>query len=82
MAKNSQARIAANNRYKNKVYDTISFQAPRTERLNEQLNAGAARAGTSKAGYILDTLRARLAADGITPDMLPPVDDAKNGGNS
>lgn len=72
MAKNSQARIAANNRYKNKAYDTISFQAPRAERLNEQLNAGAGKAGQSKAAYILDTLRNRLQADGITPDILPP----------
>ena len=75
MAKNSQARIAANNRYKNKVYDTISFQAPRKERLNEQLEIGAARAGQSKAGYILDTLRDRLRRDGITADDLPPLPD-------
>ena len=74
MAKNSQARIAANNRYKNKVYETISFQSPRPDRLSEQLSIGAEKAGISKAAYIADTLRDRLQRDGITPDLLPPLD--------
>lgn len=73
MKKNSQARIEANNRYKLKTYETISTQAKRTERLNDQLTIGADRAGVSKSVYILDTLRDRLRADGITPDMLPPL---------
>lgn len=73
MAKNSQSRIAANNRYKVKAYETISAQARREERLNDQLQMGADRAGQSKAAYILDTLRDRLQRDGITADDLPPL---------
>lgn len=75
MAKNSQARIAANNRYKNKTYETISFQSPRSERLGDQLSIGAEKAGTSKAAYIADTLRDRLQRDGITAADLPPLPD-------
>ena len=73
MAKNSDARIKANGRYRLKAYETISAPARREERLNEQLTIGAERAGVSKSTYILDTLRDRLQRDGITPADLPPL---------
>ena len=73
MPKSSKARIAANARYRVKAYETISAQARREERLNDQLQMGADRAGQSKAAYILDTLRDRLQRDGITADDLPPL---------
>ena len=36
------------------------------------IRAAAADAGQSVQGYILDTLRARLRADGRLPDDAPP----------
>ena len=73
MAKNSAARIKANAKYGSKTYELIGARARKEERLNERLEMGAARAGTSKASYILETLREKLDRDGITPDMLPPL---------
>lgn len=73
MTKNTASKIAANNRYKVKTYETISFQAPRKDRLNELLTIGAARAGVSKAVYMSDTIHDRLQRDGITPADLPPL---------
>ena len=81
MPNNSKAKIAANNRYKIKTYETVSAQSPRKDRLNELLTIASDNAGQSKAAYILDAICARLDADGITPDMLPPMDDTKNDGN-
>ena len=74
MAKTSKAQIAAAGRYKVKTYETISFQSPRKDRLNELLTIGANRAGQSKAAYMLDSITDRLQRDGITPDLLPPLD--------
>ena len=81
MPKNSEARIKANGRYTVKTYETVSTRAKRMDRVNDLVEIAAGRAGQSKAAYILDAIRARLDADGITPDMLPPMDDTKNDGN-
>ena len=81
MPKNSKAKLDANNRYVLKTYETVSTRAKRTDRVNDLVEIAAGRAGQSKAAYILDAIRTRLDADGITPDMLPPMDDTKNGGN-
>lgn len=81
MPKNSKAKLDANNRYVLKTYETVSTRAKRADRVNDLVDIAAERAGQSKAAYILDAIRARLDADGITPDMLPPMDDTKNDGN-
>lgn len=75
MAKNSQARIKANGRYTIKTYETISTRARREDRINDLVDIGAARAGQSKAAYILDSITDRLQRDGITADDLPPLPD-------
>lgn len=79
MAKNSAARIKANAKYGGKTYELIGARARKTERLSDQLDIAATRAGTSKAAYILDAIRARLQADGISADDLPPLDDKNDG---
>lgn len=76
MPKNSKARLDANNRYVLKTYETISTRARRTDRINELIDIGAARAGQSKAAYILDSITDRLQRDGITADDLPPLPDS------
>ena len=73
MPKNSQARIKANGRYTVKTYETVSTRARREDRINDLIDIGAARAGQSKAAYILDSITARLRADGITAADLPPL---------
>jgi len=73
--KTSAAQLRATAKYNLKTYETISARSERSERLNDLLEIGAGKAGQSKAAYILDTLRNRLQADGITPDMLPPLPD-------
>lgn len=66
MPKASEARIRANSKYNRKAYETIQVRAKKDERLGELLNVGAARAGVSKAAYIVDAIKARLEEDGIT----------------
>lgn len=73
MAKNSRARLSANHRYNQRTYETISTRARREDRINDLIDIGAARAGQSKAAYILDSITARLRADGITAADLPPL---------
>lgn len=75
MAKTSKAQIAAAGRYKVKTYETISFQSPRKDRLNDLLTIGATRAGVSKAVYMSETIYNRLQRDGITAADLPPLPD-------
>lgn len=69
----SDAKQRANTRYNNNTYELIGARARKSERLNEQLQTGADRAGISKAAYILDTLRDRLQRDGISAADLPPL---------
>ena len=73
MTRNSTAKIKANGRYTVKTYETISTRARREDRVNDMIDIGAARAGQSKAAYILDSITDRLQRDGITPADLPPL---------
>lgn len=51
MAKNSQAKIAANNRYTAKAYDRINFVVPKGKR--DEIRAHAEAAGESVNAFIL-----------------------------
>lgn len=72
--KNSRARLDANNRYIKKNMEIVTFRAQKTERLNDLISHAAHLRGISKAQYMLDAIRARLDADGVTIDTLPPDD--------
>lgn len=74
MPKNSRAKLDANNRYVNKTYEIITARSRKSDRLNDLIDIAANNANTSKAAYILDSIRDHLNRDGITPDMLPPPD--------
>lgn len=65
-------KLAANNRYLAARYEIVSIKTKRTDRINDRLDLAARRAGTSKREYILSTLLARLDAEGVTMDKLPP----------
>ena len=71
---NSKAKLNAIHKYNQKTYETISTRARREDRVNDLVNIGADKAGQSKQAYILDSILQRLDRDGITPDLLPPLD--------
>lgn len=58
MAKNSAAKIAANNRYDRKTYDRFNFRVRKEEA--EQIKAAAAAADVSVNSYILEAVREKI----------------------
>lgn len=62
MAKNSAAKIAANNRYTAKAYDKINFLVPKGER--EGIKAHAAKMGESVNAFISRAVKETMQKDG------------------
>ena len=56
--KNSQARIAANNRYNAKAYDRINLAVPKGQK--EQIQAAASRQKQSLNAYIVGAVNERI----------------------
>lgn len=71
MAKNSPAKIAANNRYTAKAYDRISFVVPKGKR--EEIRAHAEARGESVNAFILRAVTAAMTqeADTAEPEKHP-----------
>lgn len=69
----TEARKRANAAY-NRRQDNIMIRPSKAE--GALIRAAAAEAGQSVQGYILDTLRARLQADGQMPTVPTPTDAA------
>lgn len=69
----TEARKRANAAY-NRRQDNIMIRPSKAE--GALIRAAAAEAGQSVQGYILDTLRARLQADGQVPMAHAPTDAA------
>lgn len=65
----SKAQIRANVEY-NRRHDSITIRPDKE--IGARIRAAAAAHGQSVQGYILDTLRARLQADGRLPADAPP----------
>ena len=65
----SKAQIRANVEY-NRRHDSITIRPDKE--IGARIRAAAAAHGQSVQGYILDTLRARLRADGRLPADAPP----------
>ena len=59
-------KLATNNRYLAARYEIVSIKTKRTDRINDLLDLAATRAGTSKRGYIISALLAKLEADGVS----------------
>lgn len=72
----NEKRNKASQRYNTAHMELITCRAYKRERINDLISAAVAkRYAKSKAEYILGAIRARLDADGITADDLPPLDD-------
>lgn len=74
MAKSTQAKINASNRYKYKAYDTLQVAIKKEYRINDLVDYAACKTNKSKAQYVLDALKKQLECDGISIDILPPKD--------
>ncbi len=61
MAKNSAAKIAANNRYTSKAYDKVSFLVPKGER--EGIKEHAAKMGESTNAFIMRAVNETMQRD-------------------
>ena len=61
MAKNSAARIAANNRYIEKTYDRFTFRVRKED--TEQIKQAAEAAGMSVNAYILEAVKEKMNGD-------------------
>lgn len=68
----NEARNKASQRYNSAHMEIITCRAYKRERINERLAQAAKLHATTKAAYMLDAIRARLDADGVTLDSLPP----------
>ena len=64
----SKAKLAANNKYLAKTYESIAVRSPKDQRLGDRLRIAATRNGINKREYILNALKDRLEADGVTVD--------------
>lgn len=64
--KNSDARIAANNRYNEKAYDRINIAVPKG--MKDQIKAAAAAAGESVNGYIKTAVDTRMREEHALQD--------------
>lgn len=75
MAKNSEARIRANNKYNEKAYDRINIAVPKGYK--DILQEIAGRYGLSVNGYLkhlIDTAIDQEAAGANCGNSTPPVD--------
>lgn len=59
--KNSDARIAANNRYNAKAYDRINVAVPKGKK--DRIKAAADRHGQSVNGYVNEAIDEKLQRD-------------------
>ncbi len=64
--KNSNARIAANNRYNEKAYDRINIAVPKG--MKNQIKTAAEKSGESVNGYIKGAVNQRMQKEGFTPE--------------
>ena len=76
--KASEARIRANTKYNRKVFETIQVRVRKAERIGMLIAIGATRASVSKATYILDAIKAKLSADGITTADIDQEEQTKD----
>lgn len=68
----SESQNKATQKYHAMHMEEIKCRAQRSERINARMAIAANMQGISKAQYMLDAIRARLDADGVRIDDLPP----------
>ena len=72
MAKNSAAKIAANNRYTEKTYDRITFRCRKED--TEKIKAAATAAGLSFNAFILEAVREKIDGDKAPPQEAQEIE--------
>ncbi len=68
----TDAQRRAQNKYRAKSYDQINYRVSKEERLKQRIHIASQLTGVSSTQYVLDAIRAKLEADGVTLDSLPP----------
>lgn len=63
---------AASERWQRANVERIVIKPNKKERLTQRIDIAAAAANCSRQAYILDAIRAKLEADGVTLESLPP----------
>lgn len=79
----NDARNKASQRYNAAHMEIVTCRAYKRECINDRLAIAAKLRATTKAGYMLDAIRQRLDADGVTlASIASPADDppTKSGG--
>lgn len=71
----SDAKKRADAKYHKRTYEQIKISSRKELRISELIDLAADKNKCSRAQYITDAIRSKLAADGITVDMLPPLED-------
>ena len=71
MRRYTEAQNRATQKYHAEHLEEVKCRAQRSERINARMAHAAKLRGISKAQYMLDAIRARLDADGVTLDSLP-----------
>lgn len=66
-------QTAASERWQKANVDRIVIKPNKKEQMARRIEIAAAAAHCSRQAYILAAIRARLEADGITLDSLPPI---------
>ena len=82
MSKNSKSKIAANNRYRIKTYESIRAESRKDARRIDLIKAAAARTSTTYSSYILRAIDDALQRDGLRLDDLPPITSTEDDSGS
>lgn len=68
----TEAQNRATQKYLAANKEQLRIWVDREEGLKDRVKIAAARAGVGQMEYMRDAIRARLDADGVTLDSLPP----------
>lgn len=68
----TEAQNRATQKYLAANKEQLRIWVDREEGLKDRVKVAAARAGVGQMEYMRDAIRARLDADGVTLDSLPP----------
>ena len=69
-----KAQTMYSNKYNAKAYNQIKINAKKSDRLPELIEIASGKTNVSKQSYMIQAIKDKLAKDGITLDMLPPME--------
>lgn len=68
----TEAQNKSTQKYQATNMEQLRIWVYRAERMKDRVKVAAARAGVGQMEYMREAIRARLDADGVTLDSLPP----------